>query len=220
VAADHAGDQIRALISGASPVNGAFFSKVIANLRAINTVGAFAHQKNTGDKMKLEPLLRMQVELGTRYPIGLIPKGRRTVWALASGTVEGPHIRGEVMPVGGEFELIDSDGFYHIDVRLVIRTEDKANIFVQYFGVLKMTPELIEKFQKKEEVDFGDSYFVTQPRFETSHKNYSWLNHAMAVGEGRGTGTGVDYLIYHCVPDKAIALAGVPKHFGYKGEKA
>lgn len=168
--------------------------------------------------MKLEPLLRMQVELGTRYPIGLIPKGRRTVWALKGGVVEGPKIRGTVMPVGGEFELIDSEGYYHIDVRLVIRTDDGANIFVQYFGALKMTPELIEKFQKGEDVDFGDSYFVTQPRFETSHKKYAWLNHAMAIAEGRGTKTGVDYLMYHGVPDKSIALAGVPTHFGYRGE--
>jgi hypothetical protein len=169
--------------------------------------------------MKLEPLLRMQVELGTRYPIGLIPKGRRTVWALAGGTVEGPHIKGAVMPVGGEFELVDTDGFFHIDVRLVIRTDDGANIFVQYFGVLKMTPELIDKFQKGVEVDFGDSYFVTQPRFETSHKSYSWLNHAMAISEGRGTKSGVDYLMYHCVPDKSVTLASVPKHFGYIGPK-
>ena len=37
--------------------------------------------------MHLEPLLRMRVDLGNRYPIGLIPKGRRNVWQLGGGTV-------------------------------------------------------------------------------------------------------------------------------------
>jgi hypothetical protein len=67
-------------------------------------------------------------------------------------------------------------------------------------------------------VDFGDSYFVTQPRFETSHPRYTWLNHAMAVSEGRGVPDGVEYLMYHCVPDGSVGLAGADKHFTYQAQ--
>lgn len=165
--------------------------------------------------MHLEPLLRMRVSLGTRFPIGPIPKGRRNVWQLAGGTVEGPRIRGTVAPVGGEFELIDQDGVFHIDVRLVIVTDDKANIFVQYFGVANTPPDAAAKYKAGETVDFGETYFATQPRFETSHPRYAWLNQVMAVAEGRGTSDGVDYLMYHCVPDGAIGLAGADSVFRF-----
>ncbi len=168
--------------------------------------------------MHLEPLLRMRVDLGARYPIGPIPKGRRNVWQLAGGIVEGPHIRGTVAPVGGEFELIDQDGIFHIDVRLVIVTDDKANIFVQYFGIANTTAEAAEKYKAGETVDFGETYFATQPRFETSHERYSWLNHVMAVAEGRGTGSGVEYLMYHCIPDGSIGIAGADKAFKFNGQ--
>lgn len=168
--------------------------------------------------MRLEPLLRMSVTLGKRYPIGPIPKGRRNVWTLAGGTVEGPRIRGTVAPVGGEFELIDGEGIYHIDVRLVIVTEDGANIFVQYFGVANTDAAAKERYKRGEIVDFGDTYFVTQPRFETSHPRYAWLNHVMAITEGRGTTNGVEYLMYHCIPDKSVGLANADALFAHRPE--
>lgn len=163
--------------------------------------------------MRLEPLLRMRVDLGERIPIGRVPKGRRNVWVLSGGEVEGPAIKGVVLPVGGEFELIDDSGACHIDVRLVIRTDDGANIFVQYFGVAQAPAEIVERYRRGDPVDFGESHFVTQPRFETQAPRYAWLNHVMAVAEGRGTGTGVEYLMYACVPDNTIGLAGAPTLF-------
>ena len=149
--------------------------------------------------MKLEPLMRLRVRLGRRYPIGPTPKGRRSVWTHEGGEVEGPGIRGEVAPVGGEFELIDGEGVYHVDVRLVIRTHDGANIFVQYFGVSALSEAVREKYSRGEAAAFGENYFVTQPRFETSHPDYRHLNTTMAIAEGRVLPDGVEYLVYRAV---------------------
>lgn len=163
--------------------------------------------------MKLNPLFRMQITLGKRYPIGPVPKGRRSVLALEDGIVSGPKINGKIMPVGGEFELIDAEGVYHVNVRLVIQTDDLANIYVQYFGVAQLNPAAISKIQNQQTIDFGETYFVTQPRFETSHEKYAWLNNVMAVAEGRSTKDGVDYLVYACEPDASVGLAKVDEVF-------
>jgi feruloyl esterase len=167
--------------------------------------------------MKLEPLFRMRVQLGKRYPIGLGPKGRRNVWTLSGGEFEGPRLRGAVAPVGGEFELIDAEGVCHIDVRLVLVTDDRANIFVQYFGIAATPPDVAKRFASGAEWEFGDGYFVTQPRFETAHPSYSWLNHTMAVAEGRGVPGGVEYLIYRCEPDATIGVTGMAGRFAHAG---
>lgn len=44
--------------------------------------------------------------------------------------------------------------------------------------------------------DFGDTCFVTQPRFETGNDRYKWLNPIMTVGEGRPLVDAVEYRIY------------------------
>ena len=48
------------------------------------------------------------------------------------------------------------------------------------------------------ETEFGDTYFVTQPRFETGDARYSWLNYTLAVAEGRFIPGGVEYQVYSC----------------------
>ena len=36
-----------------------------------------------------------------------------------------------------------------------------------------------------EETDYGDTYFMTQPRLETGDPRYEWVNRTVAVAEGR-----------------------------------
>ncbi len=43
---------------------------------------------------------------------------------------------------------------------------------------------------------YGDTYFVTQPRFEICDASYHWLNHMMAVAEGRCSSSWVEYRVY------------------------
>ncbi|MDB5969942.1 MAG: hypothetical protein JWQ90_2392 [Hydrocarboniphaga sp.] len=153
--------------------------------------------------MKLEPLFRMRVDLGKRHVIGQTPKGTRTVWALAGGEASGPGLQATVVPVGGEFELVDSDGCYHLDVRLVLRTHDGANIFVQYFGVAERNAESDRLIGLGTPGDFGTQHFFTQPRFESGGDAYRWLNRVVAVGEGRMLARSVEYRVYQCIASKS-----------------
>lgn len=43
---------------------------------------------------------------------------------------------------------------------------------------------------------YEDTYFVTQPRFETGDARYHRLNHMMAVAEGRCSSSRVEYRVY------------------------
>ena len=59
-----------------------------------------------------------------------------------AGGFEGPRVRGKVLPGGGDWILCDSDNVWHMDVRLLLRTEDDAMIYLQYFGSLKMNDSI------------------------------------------------------------------------------
>ena len=57
----------------------------------------------------------------------------------------------------------------------------------------------ISAIAKGEETDYGDTYFMTQPRFETGDPRYQWLNRIVAVAEGRVLPNAVEYHVYQLV---------------------
>jgi len=117
-------------------------------------------------------------------PIGPSSWGVRLVAPLVGGTIEGPKIKGTLLPVGGDWALLRADNCLEIDVRGVIETDDGAFIYTHYRGVADMTQEHVEAFLQRGEAAEDVDLYVT-PRFETSHENYQWLARIQAVGRGR-----------------------------------
>ena len=65
-------------------------------------------------------------------------------------------------------------------------------------GVLVMNEKVQAALAGGGETGFGDTYFMTQPRFETGDEGYAWLNRVVAVGEGRSLPGAVEYRIFEC----------------------
>ena len=152
--------------------------------------------------MRLEHLMRYEASLSpAQQPVGKGPYGDRLIAEVIGGTFEGPRLKGEVLTCGGDWILIDADGFGHIDVRLTLKTHDDAYVFVQYTGVLEMNDAVVTALAQGEATRPGDAYFMTQPRFETGDARYAWLNRLVAVAQGNVIPGGVAYEVYACVND-------------------
>ncbi|MEZ5557616.1 MAG: DUF3237 domain-containing protein [Pseudomonadales bacterium] len=150
--------------------------------------------------MKLEPLLTFTATIGSNLPVGNGPYGNRAIAEVTGGRFEGPRLRGRVLPPGADWVLVDATGHGRVDVRVLFQTDDGANIYVTYTGVLELNEAAGRALAGGPETQFGDSYFVTQLRFETGASGYAWLNHVVAVGEGRLMPGQVQYRVHHCVP--------------------
>ena len=70
---------------------------------------------------------------------------------------------------------------------------------MQYFGVLVMNEKVKTALEQGGATEYGDTYFMTQPRFETGHARYAWLNKVMAVAEGRVRPSSVEYRVFELV---------------------
>ena len=81
-------------------------------------------------------------------------------------------------------------------MRGTLETDDGAHIYIQYHGVLEMNEKVLGALEKGEATDYGDTYFMTQPRFETGDPRYAWLNRVVAVAEGRILPNAVEYRVY------------------------
>lgn len=151
--------------------------------------------------MKLEFLLEYTATLKDGVDVGRGPYGTRTIYDVTGGTFEGPRLRGKLLPSGADWILVDDEGIGHLDVRATFETDDGALIFLQYTGILVFNEKLTAAIASGNETQFGDTYFVSQPRFETGDKRYSWLNGIVAVAEGRSLPNAVAYRVYQVVPD-------------------
>ena len=148
------------------------------------------------DPMQIEPLMKIRIQIGTPIAIGDMGRGSRSIGVVAGGTFEGDQLCGRIVPPGADWVVVGSDGIGEIDVRLALTTDDDANIYVRYTGVLRLDEVLLSGG----ETQFGDSYFVTQVRFETGAEKYAWLNQVVAIAEGRVIEGGVEYQVFHCKP--------------------
>jgi hypothetical protein len=133
--------------------------------------------------------------------IGSGPFGNRMIFDVAGGVCEGPTLRGRVLESGGDWLLLGPDGVGRLDVRGTLETDDGARIYMQYFGVLEMNEAVTGALARGEGIDWGDTYFMTQPRFETGDERYAWLNRTVAVAEGRLLPGAVEYKVYRVAND-------------------
>ena len=66
----------------------------------------------------------------------------------------------------------------------MIETHDGAILDIRNFGYRRGPAEVIARLAKGEEVDAGEYYMRTTPRFETGDARYAWLNTTLVIGTG------------------------------------
>ena len=129
-------------------------------------------------------LFQVTADLEEAQDVGATPHGNRRIYYVTGGAFEGPKLRGEVLPGGGDWLLLRPDGAGELDVRATLRTDDGHLIYSYYRGILRGQP------------DTSDFYFRTAPFYETASEKYGWLNRIVAVGVGRVEPQRVSYDVF------------------------
>ena len=133
--------------------------------------GAFAENRvlvpnERKTAMTSRPLMTVNIAAAPPQQLGTVPHGIRSIVPVTGGSFEGPRLRGKVLPGGGDWLLLRSDGVLELDLRITLETDDHALIYMTFQGLRH-----------------GD-YFRTLPRFETSAETYAFLNRIVTVGVG------------------------------------
>jgi hypothetical protein len=130
--------------------------------------------------LPVEYLFTMHVTIGPRNLMKGGPNGTRWIFAVTGGTFEGPKLRGRIAESpGGDWARQRPDGVVDVDVRMMLQTDDGAQILMTYTGVV---------FSKD-----GARAIRTAPRFETGDPRYTWLNNLQAVAHGAAGEAGPVY---------------------------
>jgi hypothetical protein len=134
--------------------------------------------------MNSVPLMTVRIIAAPPQKIGAIPHGMRSIVSVTGGDFEGPKLRGKVMPGGGDWLLLRSDGVLELDLRITLETDDKALIHMNFQGLRHGPADVIAALGRGETVDPASYYFRTAPRFESSAEKYAFLNRIITVGIG------------------------------------
>jgi len=145
---------------------------------------------------KLEHLYDMHADLEAPQVVGATPLGMRQIFIVKGGTVEGPRIKGELLPGGGDWALIRSDGAVQLDVRATIRTDDGALIYGTYSGLIVAEPAIFGRLLQGEDVPLDEYYFYANPMFQTGAPQYARLNQLIAIGRGKIVPGSVEYRVW------------------------
>jgi hypothetical protein len=128
--------------------------------------------------------------------IGATPAGLRRIAPVDGGSFGGDRLGGTVMPGGADWVLNRADGVMVIDVRLTLRTDDGANIYLAYGGRFRAAPEAMARFAKGALLAPEDYSLAVRATVECGAPRYAWLNDAVVVGTGLQTATGPVYTLY------------------------
>ena len=112
------------------------------------------------------------------------------------GVIDGPKLRGEILPGGGDWLIVGSDGVGRVDVRATLKTHDGVLIHYEARGVIKVPADGLQRLAAGEVLGFDETYVRTTPTFETADERYGWLSGLVTVGYNVLSRNHIDYRIY------------------------
>ena len=147
------------------------------------------------DALPVQHLFDMAVDL---LPAQAIPTpiGTRLTFVTTGGVLDGPRLRGEILPGGGDWLVVGSDGVGQVDVRATLRSHDGALIHYEARGVIKIPADGMDRLAAGEVLAFDETYVRTTPSFQTADERYAWLNEVVAVGYNILSPNHIDYRVY------------------------
>ncbi len=148
----------------------------LAAFSVLASAGGSAIAKGGANTMKSRPLMTVRIEAGEAQKFGKVPHGVRTMVPVTGGDFEGPRLRGKILPGGGDWLLLRSDGVMEFDLRITLQTDDGALIYMTFVGL--------------RHGDDPSSYFRTTPRFESAAAKYDFLNRLICISVSQKLPTG------------------------------
>lgn len=112
---------------------------------------------------------RLEVLIDRPLVIGAADSGLREVIPITGGTVDGPLLKGKVLPGGADWCLTRPDGVAEVSARYTIQTDEGHLVSIINSGFAHPN---------------GDGSYGghTVPRFEVANGPLDWLRNSMFVG--------------------------------------
>jgi hypothetical protein len=146
-------------------------------------------------ELPVDHLCDLRVDLEPAQLIGT-PVGTQMVFIVKGGRLEGPELKGEILPGGGDWLLVGDDRIGRVDVRVSLRTDDGALIHYTARGIIQIPDDGLERLAAGERLPFEETYVRTTPKFETADERYARLNRLTVITHSELSQDHIDHRLY------------------------
>jgi len=130
-------------------------------------------------------LATVSVHVGKPIEVGRTAAGLRRIIPILGGKVEGPALRGTVLPAGADFQLLRTSTLTELEAKYAIETDDGERLYVNNFGLRSGSEEDIAALLRGEQVDPERIYFRCSPKIEAPDGGpWAWLSSRILIGTG------------------------------------
>lgn len=156
-------------------------------------------------------IAKEELNVGAAHSTGVI----RSIANILEGEVNGPNIKGKVLPLGGAdwATVIEGTHSMTLDARYTVKTDDGHYVFIQAHGLYRPGPdtEYAKEVERnpitppKEIVTQDDVEFFSHLRLEAGGDGpYNWLNGLVCTGVMCCTKTRIVIDVYYLTnfPDR------------------
>src|ERR1700686_4702396 len=151
-------------------LNAIYQEEVNMKLRVFSVLlcAGLLHGESKPAAPKLDLVFDLHLELGKPTDVGQIgPAGSRRIVPVAGGTLEGPGLKGKILP-GADYQIIHPDGLVELDAHYVVQMENGDLLYVNNRGMRHGPAEVIQKLNSGQAVDQSLIYFRTVVSIETA----------------------------------------------------
>jgi Protein of unknown function (DUF3237) len=134
--------------------------------------------------VRARPLFQLREQVPPLYVVGQTPNAFRRIGVITGGSFKGERLTGEVVSGGNDWQDVRRDTCTKLDVRLLLKTTDRALIVMTYQVLRHGPPAVMQALDRGETIDPASYYFRLTALFETGAVKYDWLNRVIAIGIG------------------------------------
>jgi hypothetical protein len=158
--------------------------EVLGSALVLSSIGG-AQAADSSPRLRTEFAFEAIVTVDAPLVVGPSTKGLRRVVPITGGTVQGPRLKGHVLPGGADWQVVQPDGVLDVEAKYTLQADDQTLIMVTNKGMRHGPKEIIDKLTRGEKVDPSEYYFRTSAQFEVSNDSkHAWLNRAVFIGVG------------------------------------
>ncbi|OZC85865.1 hypothetical protein CH274_03280 [Rhodococcus sp. 06-418-5] len=138
----------------------------------------------------------LSVTVGEPIDLGEVVDGHRRIVPILGGTVEGPLLRGRVLPGGADHQILRTPTLTELDARYALETDAGERVAVHNMGIRSGAEEDIDALVRGEDVPADRVYFRSQPRLSSAASRLAWMNERLFLGSGRRLPNSIELDIY------------------------
>jgi hypothetical protein len=124
-------------------------------------------------------------QVGAPLDVGNTPRGHRKIIPITGGTLQGPGMKGRILPGGSDWQIVRPDGVIELRARYTAEIDGHGLLYIANEGIRDAAPEIMARLNAGESLDESLYYFRTVPRFETAAPELAWLMRSVFIGTAR-----------------------------------